>query len=135
MDQDVTPGVRGTLGMKKTERRVLVTQMGARVDTDGFFGLSAGLGVRADAGWTPRLELGLGIASAGGLSSTCTEPEPPAVEPVCRDGIGPYGEATLGLDVPLRPGLALTVGVAGDAYLNGEDLEGRVRLGVGVAWK
>ncbi len=128
------PGARGAVGMIRGENG-WVTQMIVAAETSGFFAAAGGLAWRAPTGTTPRAELAAGVAtrslSVGGHCEIDVNGEQ-----TCTDGLGPYGEAALGLDVWLGEGApALTFSLAGTLYLNSEVLEERLVLGVGVAWK
>jgi hypothetical protein len=132
VDHDGTPGLRGTLGMPKGRRKIISTEAAFAIDTDGFFAVAGGASLRAQTGWTPRLGAAFGVAAAGQIAATC---EVVAEREECKNGIGPYGEADLGFDAPIAPGLALSFTVGGNLYLNGEDLEQRARVMLGVVWK
>ena len=128
------PGLRGGLGMIRGERG-WVTQMIVAGESSGVLAAAGGLAWRAPPGTTPRVELAAGVATRSlSVGGHCVVDEQ-GVQ-TCEDGLGPYGEGSLGLDVGLGEGApALTFSLAGTLYLNAESLEERLVLGVGVAWK
>jgi len=128
------PGGRGTLGMIRGENG-WVTQLVAAGEASGFFAAAGGVAWRKPSGTTPRAELAAGVATRSlGVGGQCVVDADGTQ--TCTDGLGPYGEVTLGLDVPLGEGApALTLGLAGTLYLNSDVLESRLVFGVGVVWK
>jgi hypothetical protein len=129
-----TLGLRGSLGMPRGRREIVVTQAAFSADLDGFFSIAGGVAFRARRGFTPRGQLGFGVGvGKGGLTGTCTV-DTQGVE-TCKDGLGPFGTASIGLDLPLHENLALTLDGGGELYLNGDTLEHVFRLALGVAWK
>jgi hypothetical protein len=129
-------GGRAALGMIRGENG-WITQLVATGESSGFFAAAAGLAWRAPAGVTPRAELAAGVATRavnlGGHGRT----DPKDGTNDCHDGLGPYGELEVGLDVPLgdEQAPALTFGVGGTLYLNSDEVEKRLVFLVGVAWK
>ncbi len=128
-------GARAAIGMPRGPNG-WVTQMVVAGESSGFLAAAAGVAWRKPEGITPRGEIAAGVATRSvSIAGECTINEETGQE--CTNGLGPYGEATFGLDVPLGDATApaLTIGVIGTLYLNSEVLESRVVFGVGVAWK
>jgi hypothetical protein len=125
-------GARAAIGMEREGG--WVTQLIAAGESSGFFAAAGGLAWRQPTGVTPRFELAAGVAARSfNLGGECTIANE---EETCQDGLGPYGEASVGLDWPLgveAPDLTFALG--GTAYLNSDVLESRLVLAVGVTWK
>jgi hypothetical protein len=128
-------GARAAIGMPRGQNG-WVTQMVVAGESSGFLAAAAGVAWRKPEGLTPRGEIAAGVATrSASIAGDCVLDED--LGQVCTNGLGPYGEATLGLDVPLGDPTApaLTFGVTGTLYLNSDSLESRLVFGVGVAWK
>jgi hypothetical protein len=128
-------GLRGALGMPRGENG-WVTQLVLAGESSGFLAAAGGVAWRKPTMTTPRFEIAAGVATRStSTSGDCVIDDVEGTE-TCTNGIGPYGEATLGLDVPLGEGApALTFGALGTLYLNSDQLESRLVLAVGVVWK
>jgi hypothetical protein len=129
-------GGRGAVGMIRGDDG-WITQLVVTGESSGFFAAAGGLAWRKPTGVTPRAELAAGVATrSASLGGHCTE-DPAGGTDNCTDGLGPYGELSLGLDVPLGDERApvLTFATAGTLYLNSDVVEKRLVLLVGVAWK
>jgi hypothetical protein len=129
-------GGRGAVGMIRGDAG-WITQLVLAGESSGFFAAAGGLAWRQPTGLTPRAELAAGVATrSASLGGHCTE-DPRGGTDNCTDGLGPYGELSLGLDVPLGDASApaLTFATAGTLYLNSDVVEKRLVLLVGVTWK
>jgi hypothetical protein len=127
-------GGRASIGMLRGENGWL-TQMVLMGESSGFGAAGAGVAWRLPEGVTPRFELAGGVATrSASIGGDCVVDE--EGNQTCTDGLGPYGELSVGMDVPLAEGApVLTFGVTGTGYLNSDDFESRLELVVGVAWK
>ena len=103
----------------------LATALTVQGDSDGFFGATGGLELRAPRGITPRLTAAFGVGGHGFVGSG----------PHGEGGPGPYGESTLGLDVPIGGRMALTIAGGGMLRLDGDEFHGRAMALAGVVWK
>ncbi len=127
-------GGRASIGMLRGENGWL-TQLVLAGESSGFAAAAAGVAWRQPFGLTPRFELAGGVATrSSSIGGDCVVDE--EGNQTCVDGLGPYLEASAGLDVPLGGAAPdLTFAVAGTGYLNSDDVETRLELVVGVAWK
>ena len=126
-------GGRGAIGMIRGDNGWITQFVGAG-DSSGFAAAAGGFAWRQPTGTTPRFELAAGVATRslriGGHCTVVNGSES------CKDGLGPYGEATGGLDIYLGENApALTLAAGGTLYLNSDAVEARLLFVLGLAWR
>jgi hypothetical protein len=121
---DLHVGGRVWAGMPRGRAAAWVTEFAVVGQADGFFAVAGGIGVRKRRGITPRAGAAFGVG--GRRIASDLEGE---------NGISFYGEAQLGVDIPLAPTTYLYFSAIGTLYLNGEQPEPHLMGAVGLLWK